>query len=130
MTYNKDNYRSKGERRIAKFLEESEIDFKYEYPIAIKDNGLVKIWYPDFTLPDYSMIIEYFGVSGDTSYDRQLAHKIKTFKQAGVDGIYVVESSFSGDWQEQVLDKIKQSLEDKVDKLNTLRLNRYSTKTS
>lgn len=111
-------YKSKGEEQIANFLKSQNIWFQYEYPLAIKDKGQVRIWYPDFRLPKYGMIIEYFGVNGNAAYDEQIAHKIFTYKEAGVDGIYLLESSFSGNWQEQILEKIERSLEDKLHNLS------------
>jgi len=127
--YKNRHYRSKGEYRIADFLDSSDIKFKYEYPLAVRDNGLVKIWYPDFQLSDYGTIIEYFGVGGDAAYDGQMAHKIDVYKQAGIDCISMLESSFSGDWESQIFDRIKQSLESKIDKFNGMRLKQYSTST-
>ena len=83
--------------------------------MAIKDRGQVRIWYPDFRLPQYyGMIIEYFGVNGNAGYDEQTIHKIETYKNAGIEGIYMLESSFLGNWQEQILERIEQSLEGKL----------------
>ncbi len=129
MDYKNQRYRSKGEYRIADFLDSSDIKFRYEYPLAVRDGSLVKIWYPDFQLPDYGTIIEYFGVGGDAAYDGQMAHKIEVYKQAGIDCISMLESSFSGDWREQIFDRIKTALEEKVDKFNGVRLKQYSTST-
>lgn len=110
-------YKSQGEQKIVDFLQGSNIAFQYEYPLAIKDRGQVRIWYPDFRLPEYNMLIEYFGMNGNRAYDEQMAHKIFTYKEAGFDGIYLVESSMSGNWQEQILDGIKRSLEGKLNKI-------------
>lgn len=120
-------YKSKGEKQIADFLESRNIAFQYEYPLAIKDRDQVRIWYPDFRLPEYGMIIEYFGMNGNTAYDEQIAHKIFTYKEAGVDGIYLLESSLSGNWQEQILGRIEQSLEGKLRKIASHRSSCYST---
>lgn len=114
-------YKSRGEQRIADFLQDSNIEFQYEYPLAIKDRGQVRIWYPDFRLSEYNTIIEYFGIKGNPAYDEQMAHKIETYKQAGIDGIYLLESSFSGGWQQWILDRIEQNLERKMHKINTCR---------
>lgn len=116
-------YKSRGERYIADFLEGSDINFQYEYPLAIKDRDQVRIWYPDFTLPEYNMIIEYFGMNGDAAYNQQIAHKMSAYKQAGVDGIYLVESSFLGNWRDQILDKIEVALDDKLEKIRDKRIN-------
>ena len=87
---------------------------KYEYPLAIIDRGQVRIWYPDFKLPEYGMIIEYFGMNGNSQYNDQMAHKMKVYKEAGIDGIYLVESSMQGPWQEMVTERIEQVQEGKL----------------
>jgi hypothetical protein len=63
-----DNLKSKGEEAIAEVLKKYNIDFVYEYPLLIKeqkegDGEKLRIWYPDFWLPKYSIIIEYFGMN-------------------------------------------------------------------
>jgi len=114
----KSPYKSRGERRIADFLESRDMAFQYEYPLAVRNQGHVKIWYPDFRLPQYGTIIEYFGVNGNTAYDEQMAHKISAYRAAGIDGIYLTESSFRGDWQGLILDRIEQTLEGKLRRIS------------
>ncbi len=111
-------YKSRGERRIASFLESQNIAFQYEYPLAVEDRDQIRVWYPDFRLPEYGIIIEYFGMNGDRAYDERTAHKISTYEEAGIDGIYLRESSFSGNWQEQILERIEESLEEKLQKVH------------
>ena len=53
-------------------------------------------------------------MNGNAGYDEQTIHKIETYKKAGIEGIYMLESSFLGNWQEQILERIEQSLEDKL----------------
>ncbi len=123
-TYGNNSYlpfKSRSEKRIGNFLDSQEIDYQYEYPLAIKDHGQVRLWYPDFRLPRYGMIIEYFGMNGNAGYDEQTIHKIETYKKAGIDGIYLVESCFNGNWQEQILERIEQSLEGKLHSIKTKR---------
>ena len=120
-------YKSKGERRIAEYLQERNIAFQYEYPLAIRDRSMVRIWYPDFRLPEYGMIIEYFGMNGNASYNEQIAHKIKTYQEAGIDGIYLLESSFSGDWEEGISARIEQTLEGKLRKIRSINQAMYAT---
>ena len=121
------SFKSRGDREIGKFLDGQNITYQYEYPLAIKDRDQVRIWYPDFRLPEYGTIIEYFGMNGDAAYNEQIAHKIFTYKEAGIDGIYLLESSFSGNWQEQIIDRIEQSLEGKLHKIASHRSGCYST---
>jgi hypothetical protein len=73
------------------------------------------------------MIIEYFGMNGDAAYNEQIAHKILTYKEAGIDGIYLLESSLLGNWQEQIIGRIEQSLESKLQKITSHRSGNYST---
>ena len=117
------SFKSKGEREIAEFLEEQNIAYQYEYPLAIVDRGKVRVNYPDFRLPEYGMILEYFGMTGDEAYDEQMAHKMKTYKEAGIDGIYLTESTMKGPWQEMIIERIEQAAEEKLKKIQ-----RYRTK--
>jgi len=64
--------KSKGEKRIADFLFEHSIDYKYEYPWRT-DRGIVI--YPDFYLPRFKSVIEYWGMEGDKDYDEAAEFK-------------------------------------------------------
>ena len=66
------------------------------------------------------MIIEYFGMNANTAYNEQIAHKIRTYQEAGIDGIYLLESSFSGGWEEGITARIEQSLEGKLRKIRSI----------
>ena len=123
----KSPYKSKGEQRIADFLQSRGIAFQYEYPLAIRDQGQVRIWYPDFRLSEYGTIIEYFGMCGNPAYDEQMAHKISAYRAVGVDGIYLTESSFRGDWQGLILDRIEQTLEGRLRRIYAVNRTEHST---
>ena len=120
MDYSRGAYKSNGERRIAEYLTDQRIAFDYEYPLAIQDRGMVRLWYPDFRLRDYGMILEYFGVNNDEAYNDQIAHKIMTYQAAGIDGIYMLESSFDGDWKGQIVERIEQVQSDKLQKIRSI----------
>ena len=47
------------------------------YPLAIMDREKVRIWYPDFRLPEYGTIIEYFGMNGNDAYNEQIVERIE-----------------------------------------------------
>ena len=119
-------FKSKGEREIASFLEEQQIAYQYEYPLAIVDRGKTRVWYPDFKLPEYDMIMEYFGMNGDSSYNEQMAHKMKVYQEAGISGIYLTELSLRGPWQEMVIERIEQTLEGKLRKIQRHRMDMNS----
>jgi hypothetical protein len=72
-------------------------------------------------------LIEYFGMSGNPAYNQQMAHKIFTYKEAGIEGNYLTESSFSGDWQRWVLGRIEQTLEGKLRRISTVDRGDYAT---
>ena len=91
-------YKSWGEEQIARLLDRSRINYQYEYPVAVVDRGKTRIYYPDFRLPEYGLIIEYFGVNGDSGYDKRKRHKIEVYKKAGIDGLYLTRDSLRGDW--------------------------------
>ena len=114
-------FKSRGEREIAGFLNGQGIAFQYEYPLAIIDRGQVRIWYPDFKLTEYGMIIEYFGMNGNSQYNDQMAHKMKVYKEAGIDGIYLVESSMRGPWQEMVTQRIEQVQQGRLHRIQRAR---------
>ena len=115
-------YRSRGEDRIAEFLKSKGIRYFYEHPLAVIDDGKTKLWHPDFTLPDYGLIVEYFGINGDKSYDQQARHKMDVYKSAGIEGIFLTEKSFKSCWPEKVLGQIESVLKNRLDRFyNQLR---------
>ena len=98
-TYNKSKpaYRSAGERRVGEFLEEAGIPFEHEAPILVRDRGKPKIWYPDFYLPDFHTIIEYFGVEGDPAYERVKRRKRAAYRANRIPAIYMGPRNLSLD---------------------------------
>jgi len=88
-------YRSRAEVRIAGLLDREGIAYRYEHPLAVVDQGKVRIWYPDFYLPEYGMILEYFGVNGDATYDSRTEHKMRVYETTGVEGVFLNEDSLS-----------------------------------
>lgn len=109
-------YKSRAEVQIARLLEKSGINYKYEYPLAVIDKGKTRIWYPDFYLPEYGMIIEYFGVNGDSQYDERKKHKMDVYKEAGIEGLFLTEKSLEGDWPTKIMAGIEDILKNRLDK--------------
>ena len=116
------SFKSRGEREIARFFDRQQIAYEYEYPLAVVDRGKTKIWHPDFALPEYGVILEYFGMNGNSSYNEQMAHKMKVYQEAGINGIYLTESTMRGPWQEMVIERIEQTLEGKLRKIQRHRM--------
>lgn len=75
------DYKSRGEKRIADFLFEH--DVLYEYERRFDWQGIP--YKPDFTLLDGTtnrgLIIEYFGLLGDPDYDKEAERKRKFWAQ-------------------------------------------------
>ena len=104
---NAGHFKSRGETQIARFLERNNIEYFYEHPLAVVDRGKVRTWYPDFTLPEYRLIMEYFGVNRDPLYKEQTRHKLDVYKSNGIEGIFLTEDSFRGDWPERINGRIE-----------------------
>ncbi len=62
-------------------------------------------------------------MNGNSSYNDQMAYKIRAYNNAGVDGIYLVESTLRGPWQEMITGRIEQVLEGKLKKIQRHKAN-------
>ena len=63
------NFKSKGERRIAYFLDTNSIKYIYEPGVLINSaQEKPRIWYPDFYLPEFGTYVEYYGLVGNKNY--------------------------------------------------------------
>lgn len=78
-----DNVKSYGEKRIANFLFEHEISYKYEQTFRWN----TRTYRPDFTvfsdgsrLERKGVIIEYFGLAGNPDYDKEIEDKRNYWK--------------------------------------------------
>jgi hypothetical protein len=109
-------YKSWGEEQIARLLERNGICFQYEYPLALVDDGKLRIYYPDFRLPDYGgMIIEYFGVQGNPSYDEQTRHKTDLYRRAGIEAVLLNRDSLRSDWPARVIGRVEERLRNRLE---------------
>jgi hypothetical protein len=108
-------YKSRGEEQLARLFERKGISYDYEQPVAVIDRGKTKIWYPDFWLRDYGCIVEYFGINGKQNYDEQARHKMKVYKQTGIEGLFLTEACFKGDWPGRIMGQIEGVLKGRLD---------------
>jgi hypothetical protein len=114
---NKDqHYKSWGEEQLARLFEREDISYDYEQPMAVVDKGKLKIWYPDFWLRDYGFVVEYFGINGKQNYDEQARHKMKVYKQTGIEGLFLTEACFKGDWPGSIMGQIESLLKGRLDR--------------
>jgi len=109
-------YKSKAEIQIARLLDRERIAFQYEHPLAVIDRGHTKVWYPDFSLCDYGMILEYFGMNGDPAYRKRTEHKMQVYRENGIEGVFLTEESFRGDWPNRVLGQIEGILQGRLER--------------
>ena len=112
------DYKSIGENKIAEVLTKYNIDFVYEHPLLIKekkenDVEKLRIWYPDFWLPKYSIIIEYFGMDEDPVYHKGKEAKTEAYKKLDIDCIPVYPKTLQGDLKSYLLIKIKTLINEK-----------------
>lgn len=110
------NYKSKAEVQIARLLDRNRITYKYEHPLAVVDRGKTRIWYPDFYLSDYAIIVEYFGVNGNKGYKKRTEHKVDVYKKAGIEGLFLNESSLRGDWPNKIMGQIEDILKNRLNR--------------
>jgi len=108
------NYKSDGERRIGMYLQDRGINFTYERPVAVVDSGKTRVWYPDFTLDDYHILIEYFGMNGNEEAGRLNEYKRKTYQENRFDVIELYPSDFNKDWQRMIHTGIYETLERRI----------------
>jgi len=112
-------YKSKAEIQIARLFERENIRFRYEHPLAVVDRGKTRIWYPDFQLPEYGMIVEYFGVNGDSGYDKQTRHKRQVYQDSGIDVLFLTEDCLKGDWPTQIMGQIEGILKKRLERFSS-----------
>lgn len=103
-------FKSRGEARIASFLNNNSISYKYEPPLLVQtDYGKQRIWYPDFYLPGLGSYIEYYGLVGNKSYDRGVKTKEVVYSKAGLHVIPVYPWMFNGNWQRYIMKELETS---------------------
>jgi len=102
-----DPFRSEGERQIALWLERLSIPYRYEHPMAIFDRGKVRLWYPDFLLPEYGIVLEYAGMEKNGSYERALLHKRAVYAGLGLSVIYIHPGAFRGFWPRRLASEVE-----------------------
>ena len=112
----KQPYKSWGEEQIARLLERNRISYQYEYPLAVQDRGKLRIYYPDFRLPEQGLIIEYFGMNGNSDYDKRTKHKLEVYRQAGIDGLFLTRDSLRGDWPKKIISQLEGVLKDRLNR--------------
>jgi len=101
-------FKSNGERKIAYFLEKNLIDYQYEKSVIVTmDDSKQRIWYPDFYLPEFGTYIEYYGLAGQTNYDKGIKVKEDVYSNMGLNVMPVYPWMFAEDWQGYIMKELK-----------------------
>jgi len=108
--------KSEGEKQIERLLRRCGLVYRYEYPLAVVERGKTRIWYPDFFLPEYGIIIEYAGLTGD-EYEAGLRYKKSVYEEFGIPAIFVYPDSFRGYWPARLLSQIEEVERRRVEKV-------------
>ena len=106
--------KSWGEQQIARLLERNNIDYFYEHPLAVIDGGKTRIWYPDFQLPHYGLLIEYFGMSDDPVYAAGMKKKQTVYEANDLTALLLTPDVFRRDWPNEILSSIQEILTDRL----------------
>jgi hypothetical protein len=108
--------KSEGERQIERLLRRCGLVYRYEHPLAVVERGKTRIWYPDFFLPEYGIVIEYAGLSGE-EYEAGLRHKRAVYEELGIPAVFVYPESFRGYWPARLLREIEEVERRRYEKL-------------
>jgi len=108
--------KSEGEKQIERLLRRCGLVYRYEYPLAVVERGKTRIWYPDFFLPEYGIIIEYGGLDGE-GYKAGVRYKKSVYEELGLPAIFVYPDSFRGYWPARFLAEIEAIEEGRVKNL-------------
>ena len=104
------NFKSKGERRIAYFLDVNSIKYQYEPGILVNAaEDKPRIWYPDFYLPEFGTYIEYYGLAGQKDYDQGIKVKQTAYSKMGMEVVSVYPWMFSENWQDYIMNELERS---------------------
>jgi len=102
------NLKSEGERRIANFLDRNSIKYHYEPALLVTSaHEKLRIWYPDYYLPEFGAYIEYFGLVGRQNYDEGVKAKETQYSKTGLAVIPVYPWTFTGNWEEYIMNELE-----------------------
>jgi hypothetical protein len=110
----RERFKSEGETQVARLLDRFGISYLYEHPLAVVDRGKVRIWYPDFQLVGYGILIEYCGRTGDPAYTAGVRRKQAVYQANGLTGIMLTPEALRGDWPGKILGRIEETLAERL----------------
>ena len=111
---------SNGEKQIARMLSRYGVRHVYEYPVAVRDRGKVRVWYPDFWLPEYAIAIEYVGGISNRDYAAGIEHKRDIYRDAGVACVFVGTDMSNGYWPARIMRQMRDILAERMARFDSL----------
>ena len=98
----------------------------YEHPVAVVDDGKTRIWYPDFQLGGYGILVEYCGKPDDPAYSEGMTRKQAVYAANGLTALMFTPDLFQGDWPTRMLDQIEGVLSDRLGSFRECRNQHFS----
>lgn len=111
-------YRSKGEEVIARALDQLMLPFEYEPDLFLRDGDKRYIWHPDFYLPRYQTVIEYFGIEQDPCYDQMTRRKKRVYAANAYHLIPVYPATLRMNYQAYISKNIRSGLTARIEDLD------------
>lgn len=102
-------YRSRGEARVGRVLDQYGIPFEYERERFVFADGRPRAWHPDFTLPKHGdLIVEFAGMQDRPDYRAGMHYKERVYRENGIGVIFVLpEDLWRRDWPDWLLRQIQ-----------------------
>ncbi len=111
---------SGGEKQISRMLQRYGVRYSFEHPVAVIDRGKVRVWYPDFWLPEFGIAIEYVATTTNEGYNHGIARKRDVYRAMGIPCVYVDAQSLNGAWPKRILGEIRDLLQERFDRFEDL----------
>lgn len=118
-------YKSKGEATIARLLNQYHIPFRYEPDLFLEDGPKRVIYHPDFYLPEYHTVIEYFGLKGRADYEQGILKKKLLYQQNHYHLIPVYPITLQRNYETYILRSLHSHISDRTRDLE-YRIRRHS----
>ena len=101
-----EQFKSEGERRVARTLDQYGIPYIYEQPVRIKVNEKIRNFRPDFYLPQHNVYIEYYGRAGNNDYDLRTRTKQTAYAANNLNVISIYPWTLCENWPKYLLDRL------------------------
>lgn len=98
---NNPKYKSYSEEIVGDAIDNAGIRFNYEKGVFVVDNSnderQIRLWYPDFYLPELNMILEYVGMPDNEEYMKGIAKKKRVYDDMDLSVVWIYPDDI---WEE------------------------------